>query len=128
MMTTCLLVEQNDNLIYLVQRYGEQAGLRIIIATGPEAVERARQEQPAAILLEADLPERSGWEVLHALKADRRTRHLPVVMYAGLDQRAQILAAGANGCLQMPFLYEEFLAALEAVGVRGEASNGPTDL
>lgn len=128
MATTCLLVEQNDSLIYLVQRYGEQAGLRILIATGSEAVERAGQEQPAVILLEADLPKRSGWEILRALKADQRTGHLPVVMYAGLDQRAQILAEGANGCLQMPFLYEEFLSALAAVGVTGKASDGQTDL
>jgi CheY-like chemotaxis protein len=115
------LVEQNNDLIYLIQRYGEQAGLRIITTTGLEAVERAQQEQPAAILLEADLPERSSWGILHALKANRSTCHLPVVMYAGIDQRAQILTAGANACLQMPFLYEEFLSALEVVGVRIKA-------
>ncbi len=117
MKTTCLLVEQNEDLIYLVRRYGEQAGLQIIITTGPEAVTRARELQPVVILLESDSPTWSGWDVLHALKTDQGTHHIPVVMYAALDQRARTLAAGADGCLQMPFLYEEFLAALEAVGV-----------
>lgn len=121
-MTTCLLVEQNEDLIYLVRRYGEQAGLQIIITTGPEAVARARALQPVVILLESDSAAWSGWEILHALKVDQGTNHIPVIMYAALDQRAQILAAGADECLQMPFLYEEFLTILEAVGV---ARNSP---
>jgi CheY-like chemotaxis protein len=117
-MITCLLVEQNEDLIYLVRRYGEQAGLQIIIATGPEAVVQARALQPVVILLESDASAWNGWEVLHALKIDQDTHHIPVVMYTALDQRARILAEGADECLQMPFLYEEFLAALEAVGVK----------
>ena len=116
-MTTCLLVEQNEDLIYLVRRYGEQAGFQIIITTGPEAVARARAVQPAVILLESDSSAWNGWEVLQALKIDQNTEQIPIVMYAPLDQRARILAAGADECLQMPFLYEEFLAALEVVGV-----------
>jgi CheY-like chemotaxis protein len=124
MTITCLLVEQNNDLLYLLQRYGEQARLEIVIATAQEAVQWAREKQPAAILLAADLPGQNGDEVLHALKANPLTRHIPVVMYAELNQQAQILAAGADGCLQMPFLYEEFLTALEEVGVKREATSG----
>jgi two-component system phosphate regulon response regulator PhoB len=127
MTITCLLVEQNSDLLYLLQRYGEQAGLQIVIATGQEAVKWAREKQPAVILLAADLPGRNSSEVLRALRATPHTRHIPVVMYAELNQQAQILAAGADGCLQLPFLYEEFLAALEDVGVKREASSDDPD-
>ena len=124
MPTTCLLVEQNDDLTYLIQRYGQEAGIRIIPASSLEAAERAREEQPAAVLLDADLPAQRGWEVLHALKADDRTRRIPVVMYAGMDQRARMLAEGVDEYLQLPFLRKDFLAALAAVGAQGEPA-GP---
>ena len=124
---TCLLVEQNDDLIYLIRRYGEEAGMRIITASGLEAVALAGREQPAAILLGSDLPGQKGWEVLHALKNDSRTYQIPVVMYAGMDQRARMLEEGADGCLQLPCARADLLAVLETVGVwDGLASSAAT--
>jgi CheY-like chemotaxis protein len=120
---TCLLVEQNDDLIYLVQRYGQEVGIRIVTATGVEAVARAGEEQPAVILLGSDLPGQKGWEVLHALKDDGRTCHIPVVMYAGMDQRARMLEEGADSCLQLPWGRDDLLAALEMVGVWDDAAD-----
>jgi CheY-like chemotaxis protein len=116
-MKTCLLVEQNDDLIYLIQRYGQETELRIITASGLEAVERARDEQPAVILLGADLPGQRGWEILHALKANHYVHDIPVIMYAGMDQRARMLEEGADGCLQMPLVREELLAELVTMGL-----------
>jgi CheY-like chemotaxis protein len=116
-MKTCLLVEQNDDLIYLIQRYGQETELKIITASGGEAVERARDEQPAVILLGADLPGQRGWEILHALKANREVQDIPVIMYAGMDQRARMLEEGADGCLQMPLVREELLAELAMMGL-----------
>jgi CheY-like chemotaxis protein len=114
---TCLLVEQNDDLIYLIQRYGQEADIRIVTASGPEATAKAAQEKPAVILLASDLPGQKGWEVLHALKSDDRTLRIPVVMYAGMDQRARMLEEGADGCLLLPWAREDLLEALEEVGV-----------
>jgi CheY-like chemotaxis protein len=119
---TCLLVEQNDDLIYLIQRYGQESGLRVIVTAGLEAVALAGEAQPAVILVGADLPGQKGWEVLHALKGDSRTCHIPVVMYAGMDQRARMLEEGADGCLQMPWARDELLAVLERVGVWNKAT------
>lgn len=118
---TCLLVEQNDDLIYLIRRYGEEAGMRVITASGLEAVTLAGQEQPAVILLGSDLPRQKGWELLHALKNDGGTCHIPVVMYAGMDQRARMLEEGADGCLQLPCTRADLLAVLETVGVWDES-------
>jgi CheY-like chemotaxis protein len=117
MMITCLLVEQNDSLIYLIGRYGQEVGVKIITASGAEAVERASETQPAMILLGADLPGEKGWEILRTLKADRYLRHIPVIMYAGMDQRAQMLEEGADGCLQMPLVREDLLAEMVTLGL-----------
>jgi two-component system, cell cycle response regulator DivK len=116
-MITCLLVEQNESLIYLIQRYGQEVGMKIITASGAEAVERVGEIQPAVILLGADLPGKRGWETLRALKADRYLRHIPVIMYAGMDQRVQMLEEGADGCLQMPLVREDLWAELVAMGL-----------
>jgi CheY-like chemotaxis protein len=120
---TCLLVEQNDDLIYLIQRYGQEAGMHIITASGLEAVALAGKEQPAVILLGSDLPGQRGWRVLHALKSDGRTFHIPVVMYAGMDQRARMLEEGADGCLQLPWARDDLLAVMKAVGVWDESAD-----
>ncbi len=122
---TCLLVEQNDDLIYLIQRYGQEAGLYIITTAAVDALAVAQAEQPTVILLGSDLPGQKGWGVLHALKGDDRTFHIPVVMYAGMDQRARMLEEGADGCLQLPWAREDLLAALEAVGVWDESNGSP---
>ena len=42
---------------------------------------------------------------------------IPVVMYAGMDQRARMLEEGADGCLLLPWAREDLLHALEGVGV-----------
>lgn len=122
---TCLLVEQNDDLIYLIQRYGQEAGIYIITAAAVDALAVAQAEQPTVILLGSDLPGQKGWEVLHALKGDDRTFHIPVVMYAGMDQRARMLEEGADGCLQLPWAREDLLAALETVGVWDKSDGSP---
>ncbi len=122
---TCLLVEQNDDLIYLIQRYGQEAGIYIITVAAVDALAVAQAEQPAVILLGSDLPGQKGWEVLHTLKGDDLTFHIPVVMYAGMDQRARMLEEGADGCLQLPWAREDLLAALEAVGVWDRLDGSP---
>jgi CheY-like chemotaxis protein len=120
---TCLLVEQNDDLIYLIRRFGQEVGIGITTSSGLEAVALAGEAQPAVILLASDLPGQKGWEVLHALKSDGRTVHIPVVMYGGMDQRARMLEEGADGCLQLPWAREDLLAALETVGVWDESAD-----
>jgi two-component system, cell cycle response regulator len=88
-----------------------------------DAVALAAEHQPAVILLGCDLAGQKGWDVLHALKRDSCTYHIPVVMYDGMDQRARMLEEGADGCLQLPWVRDDLLAALDRVG----AWNRPAD-
>jgi len=53
-------------------------------------------------------------DMLQALRADRETCHIPVVGCSWLDEEASALAAGVNGYLQKPILYDDFLAVLES--------------
>lgn len=74
-------------------------------ADGFEAIEVAGTEQPDLILLDVMMPGMDGYETCSRLKADRNTRHIPVVMVTALDQREDRirgLEAGADEFLTKP--------------------------
>lgn len=78
----------------------------VLTATsGAAALELAYREQPDLILLDVMMPGMDGFEVCRALKADRQTAHIPVVMVTALDQsedRVIGLESGAEDFLTKP--------------------------
>ncbi len=72
---------------------------------GPSAVEIAFSEMPDLILLDVMMPGMDGFEVCKRLRADPKTRHIPVVMYTALSDvsdRVRGLEAGADDFLSKP--------------------------
>lgn len=75
-------------------------------ASGREGVERARIQQPDAILLDVTMPDLDGPATLAELHADPATRAIPVVFLTAKTQtaeRAQLAQLGAAGILTKPF-------------------------
>lgn len=72
------------------------------VQTGEEALRQAGEFPPDLILLDAMMPVMSGFDVVAALKADERTRRIPVVMVTALEDQASRLRALGSGA-------EEFL-------------------
>jgi len=118
---TVMVVEDDPLCTYLMQRYVTRSGLRMVSAAqGQEALTLARRERPAVVVLDVTLPGMNGEMVLQALKADRATRDIPVLMCSGWSEARNWAEAGADGYLQKPVRYNDFLAALANVGVRQE--------
>jgi two-component system, cell cycle response regulator len=72
---------------------------------GQDAIDIARKDVPDLILLDVMMPQMDGFEVCTKLKADPRTRHIPVVMVTALDQqedRVRGLQSGADDFLSKP--------------------------
>jgi two-component system, cell cycle response regulator len=72
---------------------------------GQDAIDIARKDVPDLILLDVMMPHMDGFEVCTKLKADPRTRHIPVVMVTALDQqedRVRGLQSGADDFLSKP--------------------------
>jgi two-component system response regulator len=75
-------------------------------------------ELPAMVLLDLTLPRIDGLEVLKRIRANERTRRLPVVIFSGSsagEDKVRSYAFGATAYVQKPVSFDEFVEAAEAL-------------
>ena len=96
---TVLLVDDNEQNLELLEIYMEDLPhLRVITATnGLEAMTKVAQESPDLVLLDIMMPKMSGFEVCKRIKADPKTRDIPVVMVTALNEPSDIERAAECG-------------------------------
>lgn len=98
---------------------GMGSAVRVLASSrGNRGLALAREESPSLVLLDLHLPDLPGEEVLRQLKAEERTRQIPVIVLSGdLDAQltARLLELGAAQCLRKPFSISDLLTAVEAV-------------
>jgi diguanylate cyclase (GGDEF)-like protein len=115
---TVLLVEDSAAIRALVRRMLVAGGHRVIdVAAGAAALAACREQQPDVMLLDVEMPEMSGWEVLAAMKADPDLRDVPVVFLTGRSDTADMvdgLRLGAHDYLRKPCEPTELLARVQA--------------
>ena len=91
-------------------------GLRVVTATnGREALDEAFAHIPDAIVLDLSMPDIDGWEACRRLKADERTKGIPILAVSGHALKGAEGAAKAAGCdvyLIKPCLPERVLAEI----------------
>jgi len=105
-----------NNLIHV--RNGEEA-LDFIFADGKYATTREMQYPPKVVLLDIQMPKLNGLEVLQKIKADPRTRAIPVVMLTSSKESPDIQKAydlGANSYIVKPVNFEGFADAIKNLG------------
>lgn len=84
-------------------------------SNGLEALSQAESIQPDVILMDLSLPGMDGWEATRRLKADPRTRDIPIVAITGHSGRAALDAARKAGCsafVLKPALPEKVVAEI----------------
>ena len=108
-----LVVDDEPDIIALVAYHLARSGYRVsTAASGTEALQAARDEQPALIVLDLMLPELSGFEVLERLRADKALADIPVLMLTARREepdRVQGLSLGADDYLVKPFSPQELV-------------------
>ena len=111
-----LAIDDDPDVIYLLKENLADAGYRVVGAqSGEEGLRKARELTPFAITLDIIMPGADGWQVLHALKADARTRHIPVILLSVVDQKDLGYRLGAADVLLKPFDRDGLAAALARV-------------
>ena len=112
-----LVVEDNEKNMKLVRDVLTATGYETLEATtGEEALDLARTEQPALVLMDVQLPGIDGIEALGRLRGDPRTASIPVLALtaqAMQGDRERFLDAGFDGYLAKPVNVVELVNAVE---------------
>jgi CheY-like chemotaxis protein len=108
-------VNDEADLVELCAMVLEDQGYETVLATdGPLALELARKYQPDLILLDWVIPRMAGDEVFRVLRADPKTRHIPVMMMSASHKaRDAAEALGVDNFLPKPFEAEDLVYAVQ---------------
>lgn len=113
-----MVIGADSHFCYLMRRYVKKSAHNIVFAyIGDDALALAQREKPAAIIMEVDQPDTGGWSVLNALKKDQSTAGIPIVLCSWQDDEERGIQAGAEIYLRKPILYDDFLDALNRIGI-----------
>ena len=98
-MTKILLVEDNEMNRDMLSRRLERKGYHVVIAVdGQQGVDMAATESPELILMDMSLPVIDGWEATRRIKADERTRQIPVIALTAHAMQGDEQKAKDAGC------------------------------
>ena len=118
-MANILLVEDNELNRDMLARRLTRLGFRVLSsADGKEGVEMARLMQTDIILMDLSLPVMDGWEALRNLKADARTRTIPVIAltaHALVSDRQRAFEAGFDDFESKPIEFSRLLDKINAL-------------
>lgn len=130
---TILLVEDNPDDVSLTLRAFRKSNIanEIVVARdGAEAIDylfgtgaytgRDPSHQPQLVLLDLKLPKIDGLEVLDRIRADERTRFVPVVILTTSKEQEDMISGykrGANSYIRKPVDFVQFAEAVTQVGM-----------
>jgi two-component system response regulator len=136
-----LLVEDNPQDVKLTRRALEKANVanKLIVAEdGAEALKYffgedgdggwSQEDLPVVVLLDLKLPKVDGHEVLRRIRADEKTRLLPVVILTSSNEEKDIVASydlGANSYVRKPVKFSEFAEGIRQLGLYWLILNQP---
>lgn len=116
MSQTILVIEDNEQNLYLMRFLLERHGFTVVAATdGREALEMAEQAKPDAILLDIQLPTMDGYAVASALRENAAVARVPIIAvtsYAMVGDRERVLAAGATDYIEKPIDPDTFVSRI----------------
>jgi HAMP domain-containing protein/CheY-like chemotaxis protein/signal transduction histidine kinase len=113
---TVLVIENDQNFARVLLDMAREKGFKAVVELDGEAgLAAAREIRPDAITLDIDMPGMDGLEVLDRLKRDPDTRHVPVHIISGVEEKREGLKAGAIAFLAKPVSKEGLDAAFARI-------------
>jgi DNA-binding response OmpR family regulator len=112
-----LCADDDEDILALVALRLRRAGFTVATALdGDIAIDLAREQRPALVVLDVMMPRRTGLEVLADLRADPALREVKVVLLSARVQDADVeggLGAGADAYVAKPFKAQELVETVE---------------
>ncbi len=103
---TILIVEDDEDTQSVYRLILEANGFEVLTATsGTDGLRLAREEHPAAVLMDVSIPGMDGWTVTRILKEEKATAQLPVIVitaHAFPEDRERAEQVGCDGFLTKP--------------------------
>ena len=125
-----LVVDDSATIRAVLGRMLEVDGYEVERAVdGESALELARAQRPAMILLDIVLPGMNGFSVLRSLRHDEATRHIPIVMISGNQQATEqfyVQRFGADDFISKPFGQAEVARSIDRLVRQGRLPSRET--
>ncbi|MBI1852196.1 MAG: response regulator [Planctomycetes bacterium] len=124
-MRTALIIEDSPVVQVQLTRYLGDLGIECTVhPTAEGALLKAQELFPDLVVLDLMLgtAEATGWSVLSGLKADARTRDIPVLVASVVDERSKGLTLGAAEYLVKPITRSQLERALTGIHLRGRGA------
>jgi two-component system, response regulator len=116
---TLMALAKNNIMNEVVVAHDGQEALDLLLGDGPQSFTQ-RKVYPAIILLDLKLPKVDGLEVLQKIRADERTRLLPVVVLTSSTEDRDLLESYSLGCnsyVRKPVDFAMFVEATRQLGL-----------
>lgn len=111
-----LIIEDDVHFAKSLMDYTRSKGYKVLCtARGDEGIELAKKFHPTGILLDLQLPVKSGWDVMDELKSNPLTRRIPVHMMSSLHVKKESLSKGAIDFIEKPFAFEQLKEIFEKI-------------
>lgn len=109
--TSILVVDDDPEIVVMLSTRLTARGYKVSTASdGRAAIELAKRERPALVLLDVMMPGKSGWEVARALKQDPVTQGIKIVMVTAIGEQVNEMTSplyGADAHVDKPFEFEK---------------------
>ena len=114
MVKRVLIVEDERDVATLLAGVLELEGYEPDLAVGENAMEHILSFQPDVVLLDLMMPIVAGFEVARRMRADHRTRDLPIIVMTAMhDPAARAAEVGTGRFLAKPFDIDDLLTCIE---------------
>jgi len=111
-----LIVEDDSYFARSLLAFSRKKGYKGIISVrGDTAMGLAKTYHPIGILLDIQLPMKSGWEIMEELKKDPKTRHIPVHIISSFEAKSESVTKGAIDFISKPAASENMAAVFERI-------------